>query len=85
MTGKRTFNGVKPLTHWVIYKGYRVRFTARGENEVRGILTTPDGPVEFTYHPATHAIHLPDAVITVDDYGWEVSREDRPGSSAQTA
>ena len=38
---------VKPLTHWIIYKGYTVRFATRTPAEVTGTLTTPAGPVDF--------------------------------------
>ena len=31
---------VKALTHWIIYKGYKVRFTERTPTLVTGILTT---------------------------------------------
>ncbi|RIK56192.1 MAG: hypothetical protein DCC57_03765 [Chloroflexi bacterium] len=79
MATTRSHNNVKPLTHWVIYRGYQVRFTARREGEVRGVLTTPAGPVEFTYDPAARTIHLPDATLAINEYGWEVSR-DNPGS-----
>ena len=73
---------VKPLTHWVIYKGYNVRFTARSGREVRGVLTTPEGPLDFVYDPAARTIHLPDAILIINDYGWEVSREERPGGGS---
>jgi hypothetical protein len=69
------------LTHWVIYRGYRVRFTARSEYEVAGVLTTPTGPVEFTYDPAARTIHLPEASLTINEYGWEVGGDDPGGST----
>ena len=34
---------LKPLTHWAIYRGFKMRFTRRAAAEVRGILTRPDG------------------------------------------
>jgi hypothetical protein len=66
---------VKPLTHWVIYKGYRVRFTERTASAVRGVLTTPEGAVDFHYDPLAKVVYLPDAAITINDYGWEVARQ----------
>jgi hypothetical protein len=66
---------VKPLTHWVIYKGYQVRFTERTAEAVRGVLTTPEGTLAFRYDPLAKVIHLPDADITINDYGWEVGSE----------
>ena len=66
---------VKPLTHWIIYKQYTVRFTQRQPHEVRGVLTTPAGAVEFRYEPHEMRIHLPDATININEYGWEVESE----------
>ena len=64
---------VKALTHWVIYKGYRVRFTQRSAVAVAGILTTPDGgEVAFTYDPATNTVRLPGESIRINDFGWEL-------------
>ena len=65
---------VKPLTHWVIYKGYKVYFTARDAGRVEGVLTTPAGKVSFRYDPAALRITLPDATITINEYGWEIER-----------
>lgn len=79
MTAKRVRADVKPLTHWAIYKGYLVRFTARGEAEVRGVLTTAQGPVDFVYNPATRTIRLPDNILTINEYGWEIGRDTLPG------
>ena len=64
---------VKPLTHWIIYRGYRVRFKSRDPQRVAGILTTPDGPVEFTYEPHTMTVQLPDEWITLNEHGWELA------------
>lgn len=64
---------VKALTHWIIYKGYRVRFTQRGASAVAGILTAADGAeVAFTYEPATKTVHLPGESVRINDFGWEV-------------
>ncbi len=65
---------VKPLTHWIIYKGYRVRFTQRTPYQVSGVLTTPAGELEFSYQPMTQVITLPDVMITINDYGWEIEK-----------
>lgn len=64
---------VKPLTHWIIYKKYTVRFQQRTPQAVTGLLTTPAGEVPFTYDPQTMTIHLPDEVVVINEYGWEVS------------
>lgn len=66
---------VKPLTHWIIYKKYTVRFTQRQPHAVRGVLTTPAGEVEFWYDPRALRIHLPDRSININEYGWEVETE----------
>jgi hypothetical protein len=68
---------VKPLTHWVIYKGYTVRFASRSPATVSGWLTLPDGAqLAFQYDPAARVVLLPDRRITINDYGWEVSSEE---------
>ncbi len=63
---------VKPLMHWVIYKGYTVRITARQADGVQGILTTPVGSVDFRYDAAAQIVHLPDATVAINAYGWEL-------------
>lgn len=64
---------VKALTHWVIYKGWRVRFTQRSTAAVAGVLTTAAGvELAFTYDPATMTIHLPGEAVRINDFGWEV-------------
>jgi hypothetical protein len=65
---------VKPLTHWIIYKGYKVRFKARTPMQVTGVLTTTHGEVEFSYDPAAKVVTLPDARVAINDYGWEVDK-----------
>lgn len=66
---------VKPLTHWVIYKQYKVRFKERSPQIVTGILTMPEGEVAFLYEPANMVIYLPNARITINEYGWELERQ----------
>ncbi|HHY57882.1 MAG TPA: hypothetical protein GYA08_20875 [Chloroflexi bacterium] len=64
---------VKALTHWIIYKGYRVRFTQRDASAVAGVLTAADGvELAFTYAPATKTVHLPGESVRINDFGWEV-------------
>lgn len=64
---------VKALTHWVIYKGYTVRFTSRSPQRVEGVLTKPDGgEIAFGYDPVAQVVELPDERIRINDYGWEV-------------
>lgn len=65
---------VKPLTHWLIYKGYKVRFKTRTSAEVTGVLTTATGAVEFSYDPAALVVTLPDQRVTINEYGWEVDK-----------
>ena len=69
---------VKPLTHWVIYKGYTVRFTRRDVTAVTGVLSTPDGPLTFAYDPRAQVIHLPDRAICINEYGWEIDSPQPP-------
>jgi hypothetical protein len=66
---------VKPLTHWIIYKGYSVRFGRRSSQEVDGILTTESGPLPFRYEPQTRIIHLPDQDIRINEHGWELDAD----------
>jgi len=66
---------VKPLTHWVIYKKYTVRFKERTPRAVTGILTTAAGEVPFTYDPQQQTIQLPDGVVAINEYGWEIHQE----------
>ncbi len=66
---------IKPLMHWIIYRGYKVRFTRRDPVEVTGVLTTPSGEVSFRYEPATYLVYLPDERITINEYGWELNKE----------
>lgn len=65
---------VKALTHWIIYKGYKVRFTQRAPTMVTGILTTPQGEINFRYDPTCYTIYLPDERITINEYGWELGK-----------
>lgn len=65
---------VKPLTHWIIYKGYRVRFTLRTPGQVKGLLTTPTGEIEFSYQPSDRVITLPDTTVAINEYGWEINK-----------
>lgn len=75
---------VKPLTHWIIYKGYRVRFKHRSAERVEGILTTLDGAeIPFIYHPAEGAVHLPGARIRINEHGWELEHIRDESSAVQ--
>lgn len=66
---------VKPLTHWVIYKGYKVRFTARRPPVAEGVLTTPEGAeIRFAYDASTRVVTLPEERIHINEYGWELER-----------
>jgi hypothetical protein len=64
---------VKPLTHWIIYRGYRVRFRERDAGQVGGVLITPQGEVEFRYDPLALIVHLPDERIAINQHGWEIT------------
>lgn len=65
---------VKPLTHWIIYKGYKVRFKTRPPAQVTGVLTTAAGAVEFSYDPTALVVTLPDRRVTINEYGWELDK-----------
>ena len=64
---------VKPLTHWIIYKGYTVRFRKRTAESVLGTLTTPAGPIDFEYIAGERVIRLPNETIQINEYGWETT------------
>jgi hypothetical protein len=66
---------VKPLTHWAIYKGYKLRFHSRTPERVDGVLTSAEGvAIDFTYAPATLTLQIGDEGIHINDYGWELER-----------
>ncbi len=75
---------VKPLTHWLIYKGYTVRFQERHPEQVTGVLTTPEGQVPFQYDPQRRVIHLPGQRIVINAYGWEVDKDEPEDSTPST-
>ena len=66
---------VKPLTHWIIYRGYKVRFKERTPQKVSGLLTTPEGAVDFQYDPVEMLVCLPDERIRINEHGWELEKE----------
>ncbi len=75
---------VKPLTHWIIYKGYTVRFTQRSQEQVTGWLTDPGGAqAAFRYDPAARVVTLPDRQVTINDYGWEVRSAAAPAANRE--
>lgn len=76
---------VKPLVHWTIYKGYKIRYTDRSAAQVKGILTTPEGEQDFRFDPATLTISLPDRQITINQYGWELSQDAETAANHDTA
>jgi hypothetical protein len=66
---------VKPLTHWAIYKGYRLRFRSRATERVSGVLTNAEGvEIAFDYLPAERIVQLPKEEVHINDFGWEIER-----------
>jgi hypothetical protein len=66
---------VKPLTHWAIYKGYKLRFRTRTPERVDGVLTSAEGlAMNFTYAPASLTLQVGGEGIRINDYGWEMER-----------
>jgi hypothetical protein len=66
---------VKPLTHWAIYKGYKLRFRSRAPTHVTGVITGADGiAVPFAYLPAERLVQLPDQEVRINEFGWEIER-----------
>src|SRR5262245_58046452 len=66
---------VKQLTHWIIYRGYKVSVTQRKPYIVDVVLTTPTGEIVFRYDPVNRRIFLADVHININEYGWELNRE----------
>ncbi len=66
---------VKPLTHWAIYKGYKLRFRSRTPERVTGVLTDGEGvEVAFDYLPVERLVQMPDEEVHINDFGWEIER-----------
>jgi hypothetical protein len=63
---------VKPLMHWLIYRHYTVRITERAATYVAGIITTPEGPLDFRYDAVAQVVHLPTKKVAINEYGWEI-------------
>jgi hypothetical protein len=63
---------VKPLMHWLIYRRYTVRITERGAGAVAGVITTPEGQVDFRYDTVNRIVHLPEKQVAINEYGWEI-------------
>lgn len=78
---------LKPLIHWAIYRGFKMRFTRRAAAEVRGILTRPDGgELEFCFAPQERVVTVDGRRIHINEHGWEMENlcstqhSDRPSS-----
>lgn len=70
---------VKPLTHWAIYQGCKLRFRSRAPACVTGVLTDAQGGEKmFDYLPAERIIRLADQEVHIDEFGWETERRDLP-------
>jgi hypothetical protein len=68
---------VKPLTHWAIYKGYKLRFRSREPERAAGLLTNDEGvEMAFEYLPAERIIRLPGEEVRINEYGWELEHGD---------
>lgn len=64
---------VRPLARWAILQQWTLRYTERGDEIVSGVFTTPAGSIPFHYEREARLIHLPDRVVQLDEYGWEVN------------
>ena len=64
---------VKPLVHWAIYKGCKLRFRSRTREHVAGVLTWADGSeMDFEYLPDDRVLQMGGERIRMNEYGWEV-------------
>lgn len=68
---------IKPLALWAVHQGWTIRFTQRTPEEAAGVLSTPDGPIPFRFEPVARLLHLPESVVQLDPYGWEVDEAGR--------
>jgi hypothetical protein len=66
---------VKPLVHWAIYKGYKIRYTGRSATHVQGVLTTPNSEQSFNYDSVNLIITVADQQIAINQHGWELSQD----------
>lgn len=73
----------KALTHWIIYKGYKVRFRERSPEQISGILNTPEGDLPFTYLVADMQVRLPGQWFTINEHGWELRKSAPPAPAPQ--
>ena len=67
---------VKALTHWAIYKGYKMRITQRGEQEVQGVFTTAAVLAPFRYDAIEQIVYLENGHVQINEYGWEVAKSE---------
>lgn len=68
---------VKPLAHWALFHKYKLRYTHRADDAVRGIFTTPAGDeVTFAFRPGERLLTVGDApAVTLNAHGWEVDEK----------
>lgn len=66
---------LKPLAHWAQQRKYKLRYTHRAADEVRGLFTTPaSDTLTFVYHPAERKLTIGDGnAVTLDEHGWELN------------
>jgi hypothetical protein len=66
---------LKPLAHWAIYKGFKMRFTRRTPAEACGVCTRPDGTeIGFRYYPPARILELGELRLAIDEHGWEIEQ-----------
>lgn len=66
---------IKPLAMWAIHNGWTLRFSERTPTEAQGVVSTPNGLLPFRYERDARRLHLPDRVVHLDPYGWEVDEK----------
>lgn len=68
---------LKPLVHYALFHKYKLRYTTRANEEVRGVFTTPTGAeLPFVFNPSVRSLAVNDApAVTLNDHGWEVNEQ----------
>lgn len=69
---------VRPIVLWASRQPMtKLRFESRDAGAATGLLTGPEGTIEFRFDREARRLTLPDRTIYLDDYGWEVDERGR--------
>lgn len=69
---------LRPIVLWASRQPLtKLRFARRDAAAATGLLTGPEGAVEFSFEREARRLTLPDRTIYLDEYGWEVDEQGR--------